>query len=294
MLNCPLVYIYLVNKKAFVEASFNSNANEFSGKLLASTNSILSTDECVSLFISHDGLSHNSAYAAVSNDTSVNMLLNLKYLSDQKDVTVKQFSISVLSPLSFGPITLSKLKLHYNNSGDETTHNDVDKNSAILPVGSSLHLLAVVLQSSGSFGLKLSFDCNVKSKDLNVFTATIQPSSQKSLTLRSFLSLSGLVVPQLPESSTNSKPSTDGFLDLQLMKGSLTFEAAPFKMVAFEITTGLSSTGWALLNDPDISINDIYLGVSYTEEKGILATLFGYFLLGNLAIQVTGTKVDQV
>ena len=102
------------------------------------------------------------------------------------------------------------------------------------------------------------------------------------------------MAPQLPESSTNSKPSTDGFLDLQLMKGSLTFEAAPFKMVAFEITTGLSSTGWALLNDPDISINDIYLGVSYTEEKGILATLFGYFLLGNLAIQVTGTKVDQV
>ena len=165
-----------VNKKAFVEASFNPNTNEFSGKLLASTNSILSTDECVSLFISHDGLSHNSAYATVSNDTSVNMLLNLKYLSDQKNVTVKQFSISILSTLSFGPITLSKLKLHYNNSGDETTHNDVDKNSAVLSVGSSLHLLAVVLQSSGSFGLKLSFDCNVKSKDLNVFTEITQSS----------------------------------------------------------------------------------------------------------------------
>ena len=86
----------------------------------------------------------------------------------------------------------------------------------------------------------------------------------------------------------------DGFLDLQLMKGSLAFEAAPFKMVAFEITTGLSSTGWALLNDPDISTNDIYLSVSYTEEEGISATLFGSVLLGNLAIQVTGTKVDQV
>ena len=64
-----------VNKKAFVEASFNPNTNEFSGKLLASTNSILSTDECVSLFISHDGISHNSAYAAVSNDTRVGKCL---------------------------------------------------------------------------------------------------------------------------------------------------------------------------------------------------------------------------
>ena len=271
-----------INKKAFVEARYDPKTSEFSGQLLTSTNSILSIDECVSLLISHKGLSQNGAYTAVSNDTSVNVFLNLKYLSDQQgNVVVKEFSINVLSGLTFGPMTLRQLQLLYQNSGDETERNDVT-NGSILPVGSSLQLSAVMLQSNGDFGLHLSFDCNVKTLDSKVVTATIQQSSQKSLSLRSFLSLFGLTPPVLPESGANSKPSTDGFLDLQLGKGSLTFATTPFKMMAFEVTTDLSGAGWALLSDPDIVLKSISLSVSYTEDTGISATLYGSVLVGNV------------
>ena len=282
-----------INKKAFVEARYEPKTNEFTGRLLASTNNILSADECVGFFISQEGLSQNSAYNAVSSDLDINVFLNLKYLSEQQNVLVKQFAISLSSVLSFGPMVLSKLQLLYKNTADETVPDSITK-SAILPVGSSLHLLAVMQQNNGNFGLQLSFDCNVKSSDSKVLTATIQPSSEKSLTLRSFLSLFGQTPPALPDSGANSKPSTDDFLDLELIKGLLKFATSPFKMKAFEITTGQSSSGWALLSDPDIILKNICLSVSYTEEHGISATLYGTVLVGNLQIRVAGTKADQI
>lgn len=277
-----------INKKAFVEARYEPNTSEFTGRLMVSTNNTLSVNESVGFFISQEGLSQNSAYTAVSSSTSVDVFLKLKYLSAQKNVLVKQFSINLSS---FGP--LSKLQLLYQNSLDDTVPDSTAK-SPILPVGSSLHLSAVLKQNNGNFGLQLSFDCNVKSPDSKVLTATIQPSSEKSLSLRSFLSLFGLTPPGLPDSGANSKPSTDGFLDLELIKGSLTFATAPFKMKAFEVTTGLSGSRWALLSDPDITLKDIYLSVSYTEDQGVSATLYGSVLVGNVQIRVAGTKTDQV
>lgn len=189
-------------------------------------------------FINQEGLLQNGAYTAVSSYTSVDIFLNLKYLGAQENVSVKQFSITMSS--SLGP--LSKLQLLYQNSLGDTGPDDTAKNS-ILPVGSSLHLLAVLEQKNGSFGLQLSIDCNVKSPDTKILTATIQPSSEKSLSLRSFLSLFGITPPELPDSGANSKPPTDGFLDLELIRGSLTFETPSFKMKAFEVTTGLSRIG---------------------------------------------------
>ena len=282
-----------VNKKAFIETRYDPKTSEFSGELLVTTNSSLSIDECVGLFINQKDLSQNSAYATVSNDTSVSTFFNLKYLSDQKDVVVQQFSISILSALSFGPMTLTRLQLLYKNSDGGTKH-PTKNHSTLLPVGSNLHLLAVMQQKNRNFGLQLSFDCSIKSPGSKVLTATIQLSPQKSLTLRSFLSLFGLKPPELPDSEASSKPQTSGFLDLQLIKGSLTFATAPFKIITFEVTTGIASAGWALLNNPDVSLSDIYLTVAYPEKDGISAKLLGSVTVGDLTMQVVGTKTEQV
>jgi hypothetical protein len=283
-----------INKSVFLEASYDPETTEFTGRMLVATNSTLSVKECVDVLIGQNDLSsQNSVYTDVSAKSCVDIFLKLKYLSANGNVSVKQFSITMTPVLSFGPLVLSQLQLLYKHSHDHgtSTHLADSPSNSILTPGSTLQLLAVIESTKGKFGLEVSFDCNVKSSG-TVWTAAIQPSTRRTLSLLSFLSLLGLPSPALPDSGATSKPSSDSWLDLELIKGSLTFQTTPFKMNAFEITTGSYGSGWMLLTDPNITLKNVYLSVSYDTGR-MLASMHGSITVGKVNIELSGTKMDD-
>ncbi len=275
-----------INSKAYLEASYDPALSEIKGRLLVTTGSSLSVNECVNILQQNSNYSNNHAYSTVSSKATADVFLKLKYFGAQGTVSINEFSITLSSVLSFGGLVLSKLQLVYKRPLGSTPPGST--------VNYSLHLLAQLEQTTGLFGLQLSIDCKtVSSTGSKDVTATIQPTAGKTLSLRSFLSLFRLTNPILPESGAASKPSTDGFLDLQLVSGSLTFQTSPFKMKNFDITTATSSTGWVLLNDPDVTIREIYLRISYNEGSGISAVFNGTIIMASVTIQVTGIKTNQ-
>lgn len=273
-----------INKSVFVEASYDPDTTEFTGRMLVTTNSSLSVTECVDVLIGQNDLSsQNSVYTAVSADACVDIFLKLKYLSVKGNVSVRQFSITMTSVLTFGPLVLKKLQLLYENSHDHGTSTSLtdSPSNSILPPGSSVQLLAVIEPTEGKFGLEVSFDCNVKSSGTKVWTATIQPSTGRTLSLLSFLSLLGLQNPALPDSGATSKPPPNSLLDLEIIKGSLTFQTSPFIVNAFEITTATYGSGWALLDDPNVTVQNVYLRVLYQADHGMSASMHGSITVGN-------------
>lgn len=277
----------------FVEASYDPDTTEFTGRMLVTTNSSLSVTECVDVLIGQNDLSsQNSVYTAVSADACVDIFLKLKYLSVKGNVSVRQFSITMTSVLTFGPLVLKKLQLLYENSHDHGTSTSLtdSPSNSILPPGSSVQLLAVIEPTEGKFGLEVSFDCNVKSSGTKVWTATIQPSTGRTLSLLSFLSLLGLQNPALPDSGATSKPPPNSLLDLEIIKGSLTFQTSPFIVNAFEITTATYGSGWALLDDPNVIVQNVYLRVLYQADHGMSASMHGSITVGKVRMELSGTK----
>lgn len=283
-----------INKKAYLEVMYDPSTEDLTGRVIVHTNSVLSVNECVGILTSLTDLSDNITYATISNDNSVDIVLKLKYQKPKKSIFVQQFSISLSTELSFGQVTLKRLQLVYKNSLDNDAHIENAPNNLILPTGSSMHLLAILEDEKSNFGLQLSIDCNVKNLDSKQWNAVIVPSPGKSLSLRSFLSLLSAASPPLPDSAASLKPSSDGFLDLELVKGSLTFQSNPSKLVCWEVTTATSGSGWAILTDPNVILKDLYLCVAYSKDAGISAEVYGSLVVDKVQIQLKGTKKDQL
>ena len=225
--------------------------------------------------------------------SSASVLMSLVYISFNKEVSLQTFCISLenIFDMKFGNLSLSHFSLEYTKDSNQSLSNP---SRQILPSGSKLELNAILLQREGDFGLQLSFDCTISDDGFNSMTATIQSIPGKKLSLRSFLSLARVSTPQLPESSSESKPSPDGYLDLEVESGTITFKTKPTAVVkSFQITTVFATNGWIILDDPRIELSNVRLTVSYDDENGVEATLYGSFMIGSLQITLRGKKVND-
>ena len=91
-----------------------------------------------------------------------------------------------------------------------------------------------------------------------------------------------------------SKPSPDGYLDLEIESGTITFETEPSaSLKSFEITTAFATNGWIILDNPRIELSHVRLTISYDSESGVEATLFGTFTIENLQITLFGKKAND-
>ena len=277
-----------INETIFVEVAYDPSKSEFKGHFEVTNRQTLSVNGAINVLLGKTSLSQNTAYSAVANQSSASVLLSLVYDSTHKSVSLQTFCISLqnIFDMKVGSLSLSHFSLEYTRDS-----NQPSLSQRILPSGSILELRAILLQKEGQVGLQLSFDCTISDNGSNSMSATIQPIPGKKLSLRSFLSLAGVNTPQLPESSSDSKPSPDGYLDLEVESGTITFQTVPTNVLkSFEVTTAFATNGWVILDDPKIELYNIRLKVSYDVDNGVKAKLYGSFIVGSLKITLYGEK----
>lgn len=286
-----------INKKIFVKTAYDPSSKQFTGQFQVTNFQTLSVNDARSVLLIDSSLAQNTAYSSVASQPSADTSITLFYDSASQKVALQEFSISIedVFNMSFGNLSLVHFSLQY-------TKKNSSQEQPPKTAGFDLVLQAILLQKSGQFGLQLNFDCTVSDSGSNTLRAKIQPIPGKEISLRSFLALTGVATPPLPESASASKPlphssgslsePPENYLDLKLESGSITFITSPTKMLeSFEVTTALATTGaWTILDNPNIQLSQIKLSVSYNCTEGATAALFGTIVIGSVNIFLKGTR----
>ena len=277
-----------IGESMYVEISYDPRKFELSGHVEVANSKALSVDGAKSVLLADGTLSQNTAYDIVAQQPAVAVSVSLVCVKES--IKLKSFGIALdnVFEVSFAGLSLSHFSLLYSKEfGPADTPEQ--------QLASELKLETILLQKDGLFGVQFIFDCSISSEGPSTITAEIHSIPGKKVSVRSFLSLTGLNIPQLPESGSASKPSPEGYLDLELERGSVTFETSPVKKLqSLEVTTAFATGGWVILDDPKIVISNVYLTVSYSEKDGVKASLCGTVTIGGVELTLAGSKGKDI